>query len=88
MNKHEATTEVAILVEMIRPLLAGRSPEVVSATLADLLSMWLAGHFVGGDKENAALREQLLADHVELVRRLIPVNEQMILEQRDRTQDQ
>jgi hypothetical protein len=32
------------LVAQIKPLLAGKPPEVQSAALADLLSMWIAGH--------------------------------------------
>lgn len=58
------------------PLFAGRDPEVVGAVLADLLAMLLAGH-VGEDA--AALREQLLEVHIAAVRRLIPVNVQIML---------
>ncbi|MHC2534243.1 hypothetical protein [Bradyrhizobium diazoefficiens] len=32
------------LVEQIRPILAGQNPEVVGATLAQLLATFIAGH--------------------------------------------
>jgi len=68
------------IVERIRPILAGKDPAIVSAALGDLLAMWLAGHFASGPKATAALREQLLREHIQLVRDLIGPNEQMILE--------
>ena len=68
------------LVMQIRPLLAGLDPGVQSAALADLLAMWLAGHITDSPQSTEAFREALLADHIELVRRLVPVNEQMLLE--------
>lgn len=67
------------LVEEIRPLLAGYPSPTVGAALADLLAIWLAGHFAGGAAENAALREELLAMHLKVVRKLIPVNERELL---------
>lgn len=68
-------TEVSQIVERVRPLLAGRPPQVQGAVLADLLAKWLAGHiFRGNPGETDALREKLLESHLDLVRRLIPVN--------------
>jgi len=73
--------EIDRLVEQIMPILAGHHEAIQSGVLADLLSMWLAGHFIEGSaKKTAKLREQLLRDHMQLVRKLIPVNEAMILE--------
>lgn len=67
--------EARQIVERVRPLLAGRPPQVQGAVLADLLAMWLAGHiFRGNPGETDALREKLLESHLDLVRRLIPVN--------------
>jgi len=65
------------IVNAISPLLRGFPPEIQGAVLADLVSMWLAGHMGPGAPE---LREELLAGHIELVRELIPVNEKIILE--------
>lgn len=65
--------EVRKVVNRIKPLLAGRQPEVQGAILADLLSLWLAGH------HPRELREQLLTMHIEKVRELIEPSEGEIL---------
>ena len=70
---------VSDLVWEIEPHLAGQPPFVQGAVLADLLATWLAGHFAGSAAENAALREELLAAHIAVVRALIPENEAEIL---------
>jgi MoxR-like ATPase len=78
----EQAEEVVELVEQIRPLLAGRSPEVQSAVLADLLALWLAGHQAldaAGATAIDKVRAQLLQNHMELVLSLIPINEKEIL---------
>ncbi len=63
------------IVNQARLILAGHPPGVQSAALADLLSMWLAGHIIqGAPGETDALRERLLEGHIALVRRLLPVN--------------
>jgi hypothetical protein len=69
--------EVAALFQRICPLLAGHSPEVQGAALADLLALFLAGYQGPGAAE---VREELLALHVETVRGLIPANEAMLRE--------
>jgi hypothetical protein len=67
--------EVRHLVEQARLLLAGRQPAVQSAVLADLLAIYLAGHIIpGAPLDTTALRKELLEAHLDLVRRLIPVN--------------
>jgi hypothetical protein len=60
---------VARLMGAIKPLLAGHSPAMQGAVLADLLAIWLAGHHAGG--ETAAMRERLLAMHIGTVRALV-----------------
>lgn len=61
--------------------LAGRDPMIQGAVLADLVAIWLAGHIVPTDKDlTNKLREDLLAVHVEHVRKLIPVNEAMLMD--------
>lgn len=81
VDKSDIGAEVREVADMIRPLLARRDPAVQSAILADLISMWLAGHFLSGDSEaTAKMREERLADIVALVRELLPLNERMILQ--------
>lgn len=63
--------EVYRLVSAIRPMLAGRDPAVISATLADLLAMLIAGH-------HPDLRRDVLKQHMTLVRDLIPQNEKQM----------
>lgn len=60
--------QVAQAIVAIRPILAGRSPEVQGAILCELLSMYLAGH-------SPMLREEILTMHFTAVRELIPVCE-------------
>lgn len=87
-SEAEALT-AARLVELICPILAGHPPEVQSAVLADLLAMWIAGHFTPRTNEDewvndqllAEMRDDLLVEHVKLVRDLVKPNQEMILEQ-------
>jgi hypothetical protein len=61
---------VESIANRIKPLLAGHRPEIQSAVLADLLSMWLAGHYLMG----SAAIETVLKHHIGLVRKLLPHN--------------
>lgn len=61
-------------VQMIRPHLAGLHSAVQGAVLADLLAMWLAGHYRAGPR----MLEELLDLHLEKVHELIGVNVQLI----------
>lgn len=70
--------EVAPLVNQIRKILAGKRPELQGAVLADLLALWLAGHSVGNPVHDDTLREDLLANHLTIVRQLVPINVQLI----------
>jgi hypothetical protein len=54
--------------DRIKPLLAGKGADVQGAVLADLLSIWLAGH-------PAEMREEILAMHIEYVCQLVPASE-------------
>jgi hypothetical protein len=69
------TTPYPKLVERvskrIRPLLAGHTPQVQGAVLADLVSVFIAGH-------HPAMREEVLAMHLDLVRKLVPETEKEI----------
>jgi hypothetical protein len=52
----------------MKNVLAGLAPPTQGAILAELLSMWLAGH-------DPAVREEALAMHLATVRDLIPLND-------------
>jgi hypothetical protein len=67
--------EILELVEKIKPLLAHNDPQVQSAALAELLSIWLVGFHIPDDPEaTEQLRAELLARHCKLVRELTAVN--------------
>jgi hypothetical protein len=71
--------EVLELVEKIKPLLAHNDPQVQSAVLAELLSIWLVSFNIPDDLEAAEqLRAELLEGHCELVRELTAVNAKML----------
>jgi hypothetical protein len=83
--KHRAQIKkVEALSNKIRELFAGKEPDIIGATLADLLATLLAGFIVEGDeKETNELREDMLTIHIEGVRKLIPVNAREIHKQKD-----
>jgi hypothetical protein len=66
-----STNEVLRIARMIKPLLAGYPPGVQGAVLAELLSIWLAANTINGGDE---LMETALTIHVEAVRKLVPIN--------------
>jgi len=69
------TCEIIDLVDEIKPLMSGRHPKVQAGALAELLSLWLAGHWIPGQKEETThLRDSLLTMHVEFVRSLTELN--------------
>jgi hypothetical protein len=72
--------EFAPLVDAIKPLLANKNEVIQSAVLADLLALWLAGHYCENAprQETERMREELLTAHIELVRALLRPNEMMI----------
>ena len=70
-----ATRAMAISKEIslaLQPRLKGYPPELQGAVLADLLSIWLAGHA-------PIVREEILQLHIAHVRELIEINEKLIL---------
>src|SRR5262245_11196092 len=88
MTEDESASVAELSAELwplIAPRLAGRPPVIQSAVLADLTAMWLAGVQVCGTgsaarADLAAIREDLLAAHMDLVRDLIHPNEQILRE--------
>ena len=72
--------DVALKVSRaIQPFLNGLGAEIQGAVLADLLSLWLAGHIASTPEATAALRDDILVHHIAAVCDLIPVSEQQIL---------
>lgn len=72
MTAKELDDEALALVERIRPILAGRDPEVQSVALAQLLAMWVLGFHTPGDQEaTIELQADLLDRHWQLVTDLI-----------------
>jgi hypothetical protein len=70
---------IETLTDEIKPVLAGHPASVQGAVLADLLAIWLAGHVIPSDDvETAKFREDLLQSHLAIVRKLIPVNAELI----------
>ena len=57
--------EADSLGDKIGELLAGKHPGLQGCALASALALWLMGH------EDAEVREQLLAQHIETVRALM-----------------
>jgi hypothetical protein len=73
------TRDVGAVVNQIRPILAGRPPEMQGAILADLLAIWLAGLHVAGDvAQTRKLRAEMLAMHVSTVEELTAVNAEIL----------
>ena len=57
---------------------AGLEPEIQSAVIAHLLATWLAGHRGDDAKKLAAFREEILQNHIALVRALLPLEDQRL----------
>jgi hypothetical protein len=71
----QLSAEVMETVKSIMPLLKGKPPPVQGAVLADLLAMWLAGHWIPDDpEETREIRAQMLAQHMETVIALTEMN--------------
>jgi hypothetical protein len=62
--------ETLQIVDEIGPLLAGHTPEVQGAVLADLLAMWLTGYCSVTKEATQRMRDEQLALHLEAVARL------------------
>jgi hypothetical protein len=54
---------------LIKPMLQGHGPAVQGAILADMVSLWIAGH-------NPDIRAEVWANWATLVHRLVPASEQ------------
>lgn len=69
MDTAEAVALSFDIVDRIKPLMAGRPGEVQGAVIAQLLAMWVAGHYLNGE----AIMEEVLEHHIAHVRTLIPI---------------
>ena len=70
---------VRTLLNDISSLLAGKPPQVQGAVLADLLARWLAGHIdLDSSSKTDKLREEILREHLDVIRKLVPVNAKTI----------
>lgn len=78
-DEDAAAVAIAELSRKIQPLLRGQDPAVQGGVLADLLSIWLAGHIVPSDPEMTdKIRREVLELHVATVVELVPESEQQI----------
>lgn len=78
MTTHQGQADAAVIVaisQRIKPILAGSGSGVQGGVLADLVSLWLAGH-------HPDLREGMLIEFVRLTRELIPPSEKEIFGER------
>jgi hypothetical protein len=63
----QASTAALDLIEQVKPLFYGKHPAIQGAALAELTSLWLAGH-------ERQLRDELLALHNDTIIALTKVN--------------
>ena len=62
---------IIAISRQIKPYLVGAGAPIQGGVLADLVSLWLAGH-------HPALREHMLTDFVRVIRELVPISEKEI----------
>jgi len=65
------SAEAGELTHQIRPLLAGKSPEVQGAVLGELTATWIAGFRSEDPKDQQALRRNMLAMQFQYVWELV-----------------
>jgi uncharacterized protein (DUF608 family) len=81
MKVTEFAAETTELLNLMAAALKGHHPYIQGTVLADLLAMFLAGHYLADNPEETdKMREALLTAHIAQVRRLIPRNEKLIIE--------
>ncbi len=70
------------LARRLEPRLKGKNPNVTAVCLAELVSMWAAGHVIPGDAEaTKAIRTAAVTGWSQLMLGLLPVNAKIIDEQ-------
>lgn len=84
MNKNKTILRILELADQITPILAGETPAMQSAVLAELLTIWLAGHCTDtGEEQNMKLRSELLAQFCVLVMELTELRSEMLCDGRN-----
>jgi len=64
--------------DQIKPILAQHDSALQGAVLADLTAFWLAGHLNEDPRQTAQIRETLLSGFMQMVRRVLPLADQMV----------
>jgi hypothetical protein len=78
VSVHVAAERILEVSRQIEPLLAGLGPDVQGGILANLTSMWIAGHMAEDHDDHAmtaTVREKILRIHIEAIRDLIAPSE-------------
>lgn len=73
-KEDKAAKDTRMLIEVIGAMFEGQHPAVIGAALADLTSIWIAGH-------HPIKRGDVLALHIEAVAKLLPINAKRIAQQ-------
>ena len=80
-NEEPFTQTVLDLAKSVYAAFAGYPAPVIGAALADLTSLWLAGHVVDGQPDKTRKwRADLFKEHTKAVRKLVPLQEAMLRE--------
>lgn len=80
MTDEDPMTQIAVdLAKSIHPMFANLPAPVIGAALADLTSLWIAGHITEGQPaETRKLRAELFKQHMKAVKTLVPLQEAML----------
>lgn len=71
MMTQDETRAIIAISQQIKPYLVGAGASIQGGVLADLVSLWIAGH-------HPDLREDILTEFVRITRKLVPVSEKEI----------
>jgi hypothetical protein len=71
MTTEEEATQATIIIDKIRPILAGHNEHVQAAVLGYLLHLFVLGHHAQDPTEQDDLDTELLTLHTELVRDMV-----------------
>lgn len=64
--------EALMRVQLIKRFLKGLHPGLQGFILAELMALWISGHYAGNG-EHAALREKVLQYHTDMVRERLAI---------------